>query len=77
MLLVAAFVFVYYTTWAIFLPFLPASSSLHTIFPPREWVVRIPAFILLVGLAGIGHFVGSTLLKERQKAKAKARLRTA
>ena len=91
MLLTAAFVFTYYTTWALLLvntaliashstrnqlltylqPLLPADSGLHDKFPPREWAVRLPAFILLVGLTGIGGFVGMTMMKEAQKKKAK------
>jgi dolichol phosphate-mannose biosynthesis regulatory protein len=91
MLLTAAFVFTYYTIWALLLvstvlitscndhiqlltylqPLLPADSGLHDKFPPREWAVRLPAFILLVGLTGIGGFLGMTMMKEAQKKKAK------
>ncbi|THU80823.1 hypothetical protein K435DRAFT_823589 [Dendrothele bispora CBS 962.96] len=77
MLLAASVVFVYYTTWAIFLPFFDPSSQIHDLFPPREWAVRLPAFILVVGLTGIGFFIGNTVLKEKRKAAQKARLRTA
>ncbi|KAF5365633.1 hypothetical protein D9758_003323 [Tetrapyrgos nigripes] len=77
MLLAASVVFVYYTTWALFLPFFDTSSQIHDLFPPREWAVRLPAFILVVGLSGIGFFVGNTILKEQRKAAQKARLRTA
>jgi len=77
MLLVASFVFVYYTTWAILLPFFDASSPIQDFFPPREWAVRLPAFILVVGLSGIGYFVGSTIIKENRKKAEKARLRSA
>jgi len=52
-------------------PLLPADSGLHDKFPPREWAVRLPAFILLVGLTGIGGFLGMTMMKEAQKKKAK------
>ncbi|TFY60094.1 hypothetical protein EVG20_g7550 [Dentipellis fragilis] len=77
MMLTASVVFVYYTTWAILLPFFDPSSSLHDWFPPREWAVRLPAFILVVGLSAIGLFVGSTIVKENRKKAEKARLRTA
>lgn len=77
MLLAASVVFTYYTTWAILLPFFDPSSPIHDFFPSREWAVRLPAFILVVGLSAIGLFVGSTIVKENRKKAQKARLRTA
>ncbi|KAE9396072.1 hypothetical protein BT96DRAFT_885121 [Gymnopus androsaceus JB14] len=77
MLFTAAIVFTYYTTWAILLPFFDSSNPIHDFFPAREWAVRLPLFILVVGLSGIGYFVGSTVIKEKQKAAQRARLRTA
>ncbi|KAF5377025.1 hypothetical protein D9757_007753 [Collybiopsis confluens] len=77
MLLTAAVVFTYYTTWAILLPFFDTSSAIHTYFPAREWAIRLPLFILVVGLSGIGLFVGSTIMKEKRKAARGTRLRTA
>lgn len=77
MLLTAVFVWIYYTTWAILLPFFDASSPVHTYFPTREWAVRLPAFILVLGLSGIGFFVGVTVMKEKRKRAQKAKLRTA
>ncbi|KAI3610853.1 dolichol phosphate-mannose biosynthesis regulatory protein [Moniliophthora roreri] len=77
MLLAASVVFVYYTTWAILLPFFEPSSQIHEYFPAREWAVRLPAFILVVGLSGIGFFIGSTIMKEKRKQAQKVRLRTA
>jgi dolichol phosphate-mannose biosynthesis regulatory protein len=58
-------------------PFFDASSPIHAWFPPREWVVRIPAFILVVGLSAIGGFIGFTIIKENQKQAQKAKLRAA
>jgi len=77
MLLVALFVFVYYTIWAILLPLLDPSDPIHDFFPAREWAVRLPVFLLVVGLTGIGFFIGSTIVKENKKRAQKARLRTA
>jgi dolichyl-phosphate mannosyltransferase polypeptide 2 regulatory subunit len=98
MLLVAGFVFTYYTTWAILLvsspglrwtghtansyspifkPFFDASSPIHNYFPAREWAIRLPAFVLVVGLSGIGFFIGSTIMKENRKKAQKAKLRAA
>jgi len=77
MLLAASVVFTYYTTWAMLLPFFDSSSPIHSYFPAREWAVRIPAFILIVGLFVIGAFFGSTIAAENRKKAQQARLRTA
>ncbi|KAJ7172447.1 dolichol phosphate-mannose biosynthesis regulatory [Mycena filopes] len=77
MLLGAAVVFTYYTTWAILLPFFDASSEIHNFFPPREWAVRLPAFVLVVGVSAIGAFVAQTVIRENRAKARKARLRTA
>jgi len=77
MLLTASIVFVYYTIWAILLPFFDATNPIHDYFPAREWAIRLPAFILVMGLAVIGSFIGSTIIKENRKKAQKTRLRTA
>ncbi|KDQ60797.1 hypothetical protein JAAARDRAFT_31777 [Jaapia argillacea MUCL 33604] len=77
MLLTAAVVFIYYTTWAILLPFFEPSSLVHQMFPPREWAVRLPALILVLGLTAIGIFIGSTIVKENRRKALKARQRDA
>ncbi|KAG9010948.1 hypothetical protein FRB94_009428 [Tulasnella sp. JGI-2019a] len=77
MLLVACIVFVYYTTWALVTPFFPADHPLQNLFPPREWAVRLPAFILIVGMVAVGSFVGLVAIKEGRKRKAKAAVKSA
>jgi len=77
MLLAASVVFTYYTTWAMILPFFDSSNPIHSWFPSREWAVRLPAFILVVGLSAIGLFLGSTIIKEKRKKAEQAKLRTA
>ncbi|GMK56018.1 hypothetical protein CspeluHIS016_0210740 [Cutaneotrichosporon spelunceum] len=71
MLLVAAAVFLYYTTWALLLPFVAADSVLHTLFLPREWAVRGPALLLLLGVAGIGAFFAKVTAAEAAKRRAR------
>ncbi|KAF7363483.1 Dolichol phosphate-mannose biosynthesis regulatory protein [Mycena sanguinolenta] len=77
MLLTAAVVFTYYTTWAMLLPFFDSSSEIHNFFPSREWAVRLPAAILFVGVVAIGGFVVNTVVKENRRKARQARLRTA
>ncbi|KLT40466.1 hypothetical protein CC85DRAFT_287440 [Cutaneotrichosporon oleaginosum] len=71
MLLVAAVVFVYYTTWALLLPFVDPRSTLHDLFPPREWAVRAPALLLLLGVAGIAAFFAKVSAAEAAKRRAR------
>jgi len=74
MLLVAAVVFVYYTAWALFMPFLPPDNAFHSLFPPREWAVRIPALLVLVFFCTVAAFMGSVMMKSartRRKGKGK------
>ncbi|KAI0322234.1 dolichol phosphate-mannose biosynthesis regulatory [Amylostereum chailletii] len=77
MMIVAAAVFMYYTTWAVLLPFFNASSPLHAWFPSREWAIRLPAFILLLGASAIAAFVGNTIVNENRKKAQKAKMRSA
>ncbi|CAO1634364.1 unnamed protein product [Sympodiomycopsis kandeliae] len=72
MLLVSAFVFTYYTIWAFVTPFLASDSPIQSLFPPRVWAVRGPALLLVIGLGGIGAFVGKVMMDEERKRKEKA-----
>ncbi|KAG8969671.1 hypothetical protein FRC03_001543 [Tulasnella sp. 419] len=71
LLLVASVVFTYYTFWTLITPFLPVDHPAQEYFPSREWAIRIPAFILVLGISAVGAFMGSVLLKESRKRKAK------
>ncbi|ODQ63922.1 hypothetical protein NADFUDRAFT_83993 [Nadsonia fulvescens var. elongata DSM 6958] len=71
MLLVAVLVFVYYTTWTFLMPFVDSTHALQLFFPPREWAIRLPVIILVLGLTVIGSFVGSVMVKAAEKEKAK------
>jgi dolichyl-phosphate mannosyltransferase polypeptide 2 regulatory subunit len=58
-------------------PFFESTSQIFNYFPAREWAVRLPAIILVIGLTVIGIFFGQTITKENRKKAEKARLRTA
>ncbi|ORX38822.1 dolichol phosphate-mannose biosynthesis regulatory [Kockovaella imperatae] len=67
MLAVAAFVFSYYTTWALLLPFLDSDSIAHSFFPDRIWAIRLPLILLLLGISGIGLFFSRVMMAEARK----------
>ncbi|GJE90814.1 dolichol phosphate-mannose biosynthesis regulatory [Phanerochaete sordida] len=69
MLSAAAAAFGYYTIWTILLPFFDASSPVHQWFPSREWAVRIPAFILVVGLSAIGMLLGFKVIQDHSRTR--------
>lgn len=71
MLGVATAVFVYYTFWTFVLPFVDEDSILQNLFLPREWAIRIPAALLVVGTTAVTLFISSVLIKSSKKEKAK------
>ena len=44
--------FVYYTVWALALPFVDAEQPLHAFFPPRHLAVALPAAAVAVRAEG-------------------------
>lgn len=57
-------------------PFFDASSPVHGWFPSREWAVRIPAFILVVGISAIGTFIGIKVVREDGMTRVLASMKT-
>ncbi|KAI0647142.1 dolichol phosphate-mannose biosynthesis regulatory, partial [Trametes meyenii] len=64
MLLLAAFSLLYYTIWTLLLPILDEFSPVHTWFPSREWALRLPAFVVVVGISAIGLFLGVRIVQD-------------
>ncbi|KAK9470058.1 dolichol phosphate-mannose biosynthesis regulatory [Dipodascopsis tothii] len=71
MFLLACFIFGYYTVWTIILPFIDETHPIQAAFPPREWAVRIPVMLVLIGVTVIGSFVGVVMARSNSKRKAK------
>lgn len=71
MLFVATAVFVYYTAWVFVLPFVDESSILHSLFLPRAYAIKLPLLLLLVSGLGVSVFIGSVLISNAEKEKAK------
>ncbi|KAJ3355980.1 hypothetical protein HDU83_002265 [Entophlyctis luteolus] len=67
LLAISVIVFTYYTTWALLLPLLDESNSIHAYFPDRIWAVRIPVILLVVGGSMITGFVAVVLNKSKKK----------
>ncbi|KAI5962769.1 dpm2 [Candida theae] len=71
MLLVAASVFTYYTTWVFVIPFVDEDSFITSFFLPRDYAIKLPLLLLLVAGLGVGTFIGKVLIKNQQKQKSK------
>lgn len=71
MLFVATAVFVYYSAWVFVLPFVDNSSILHSFFLPRDYAIKLPLFLLLISGLGVSVFIGSVLINNSEKEKAK------
>ncbi|KAG7191862.1 uncharacterized protein KQ657_002651 [Scheffersomyces spartinae] len=76
MLAVAASVFTYYTLWVFVLPFVDSESFLQLFFLPRDYAIKIPILLLLVGGLGVGSFIGNVMIKKAQKEKLKKSKKT-
>jgi len=74
MIIIATVVFLYYTIWTLFMPFVDENIELHNFFPPRVWAIRIPMIIILVGIAVVGSFLSMVMIKSAQKKRAKQAL---
>ncbi|GAA5877880.1 hypothetical protein JCM1840_002934 [Sporobolomyces johnsonii] len=74
-LFVLTALFGYYTVWTLLTPFLPPSPLL-SLFPDREWAVRIPVLILLVGLSAVGITTGCVLIETAKRKRQAARSRS-
>lgn len=84
MLFTAAFVFLYYSTWALAMvinprleypahtqPFVDEGHVLHSYFPPRAYAIRIPVILLILGLTVVSSFLALVMIKSaRSKRKA-------
>ncbi|KAF9375234.1 hypothetical protein CPB97_011588 [Podila verticillata] len=65
-------VFVYYTLWAIVMPFVDETYFLHAYFPPREYAIRIPCVLLVFGLTVVLTFLSMIMIKSKKKVEKKS-----
>jgi dolichyl-phosphate mannosyltransferase polypeptide 2 regulatory subunit len=73
MLVAASVVFLYYSVWALLMPFVDDDHTLQSFFPPRVWAIRIPVILILLGSAVVGSFLGMVMIRSSQKKAAKAK----
>ncbi|ODQ51397.1 hypothetical protein SAICODRAFT_46525, partial [Saitoella complicata NRRL Y-17804] len=62
MLLLSTALFAYYSIWILLMPFVDADHPVHALFPPREWAIRIPVVICLLGMTIVGSFLGMVMI---------------
>lgn len=73
MLLIATFIFVYYTLWTFVTPFLADDSVFQYFFLPRYYAIALPVVALIVGVCLVTTFIGLVIVNSAQKKKAKAK----
>ncbi|KAF1353389.1 dolichol phosphate-mannose biosynthesis regulatory [Delphinella strobiligena] len=72
MLIASTAVFLYYTIWALIMPFVDPMHPSQSLFPPRVWAIRIPVILILVGGAVVGSFLSLVMIKSNRKKALKA-----
>ncbi|KAI0202214.1 dolichol phosphate-mannose biosynthesis regulatory protein [Astrocystis sublimbata] len=73
MIVAATVIFLYYTIWTLALPFVDSDHPLHSFFPAREWAIRIPVILILLGSAVVGSFLSVVMIRSNKKKAAKAK----
>lgn len=54
-------------------PFVDDDHPLQNFFPPREWAIRIPVILILLGSAVVGSFLSFVMIRSNRKRAAKAK----
>ncbi|KAH9863147.1 hypothetical protein IAQ61_009424 [Plenodomus lingam] len=77
MLVAATVVFVYYTVWTLFMPFVDEDHFLHSLFLPRVWAIRIPVILIILGSTVVGSFLSVVMIRSNRKKALKAKQKKA
>ncbi|KAI8592519.1 hypothetical protein HDU88_004523 [Geranomyces variabilis] len=67
---IAMTVFVYYSLWVLVLPFVDPSHPFQAYFPPPEWAIRIPVFLLVTAVSVVISFISLVMIKSGRKKKS-------
>ncbi|CAG8679546.1 18192_t:CDS:2, partial [Acaulospora morrowiae] len=70
LLLSSVALFLYYTIWALIMPFVDDGHPLHEYFPDRSYAIKIPVVILLVGLTVVFTFLSLVMIKSNSSKKS-------
>jgi len=77
MLIAASAVFLYYTIWTLFMPFVDEDHPLHNLFPPRVWAIRIPVILILLFSTVVGSFLSVVMIRSNRRKALKAKAKKA
>ncbi|KAF2254423.1 dolichol phosphate-mannose biosynthesis regulatory [Trematosphaeria pertusa] len=77
MLIAATAVFLYYTIWTLFMPFVDEDHPLHSFFPPRVWAIRIPVILVILFSTVVGSFLSVVMIRSNRKKALKAKQKKA
>ncbi|GBB94601.1 hypothetical protein RclHR1_02390007 [Rhizophagus clarus] len=69
LLLTSVALFLYYTIWALIMPFVDDGHPLHEYFPDRSYAIRIPVVLLLFGLTVVFTFLALVMIKSNGAKK--------
>lgn len=58
-------------------PFVDQGHMLHDLFPPREYAIKVPAALVLLGVTIGTSFLGLVLVRGASNAKARAAAKSA
>jgi dolichol phosphate-mannose biosynthesis regulatory protein len=67
LLLSSTAVFLYYTAWALVLPFVDEQHFMHDYFLPRRFAVSIPLSAALLVFSLIGAFLALVLIRSKAR----------
>ncbi|KAI8099987.1 dolichol phosphate-mannose biosynthesis regulatory [Halteromyces radiatus] len=65
-------IFIYYTLWALVMPLIDENNGIQQYFPPFEYAIRLPFYILVLGIVGIVAFFTYASAKQKAKQAKKA-----
>ncbi|KAK7179291.1 hypothetical protein DPSP01_005713 [Paraphaeosphaeria sporulosa] len=77
MLIAATTVFVYYTIWTLFMPFVDDDHILQSFFLPRVWAIRIPVILIVLATTVVGSFLSTVMIRSNRKKALKAQQKKA
>ncbi|KAK9463721.1 dolichol phosphate-mannose biosynthesis regulatory [Lipomyces oligophaga] len=64
--------FIYYTIWALVMPFVDSTQPVQKYFPPREWAIKVPVIILLLIMGMLGSFLGVVMIRSNRPLTTKS-----